>query len=124
MNKKREDKFLTNIIIIFIMFSAPIPLYFFNQVIVVAIYTIVVLFLNGIKVYFINGNLTKDTIFHVLKSTKYNIYLFIALITLLDTVSNFKLEDKYSLITMFIIVVSILEATTGYYDLSKEKQNA
>ncbi|XKO53521.1 hypothetical protein ACI2WT_11895 [Lysinibacillus fusiformis] len=124
MNKKREDKFLTNIIIIFIMFSAPIPLYFFNQVIVVAIYTIVVLFLNGIKIYFIIGNLTKDTIFHVLKSTKYNIYFFIALITLLDTVSNFKLEDKYSLITMFIIVVSILEGTTGYYDLSKEKQNA
>jgi hypothetical protein len=119
-----KSKYYDNLFVLtsmFLIFPTLIILFNQNQVLIISLYFIIVFFYNLIKNYKIKDSLNKDTIFYALKSTKYMIYLLIAISTFVNINTKFELENKYTLISTFVIVVSILETLTGYYDLNKEK---
>lgn len=64
------------------------------------------------------GILNLHLIIETLKSTKYFTYFIIAISTIINlVVPSYHLENKYDLISMYVIVVSLLEGITGFYEL-------
>lgn len=66
------------------------------------------------------------TFFETLKSTKPYIYILIGFSSVLNLVfPSYHLENKYGLISTYVIIVSFLEGVTGYYEQrSKSKSES